>query len=266
MNLNEIYELIAQQVENGLNAISTVVKFDLKTSYNVQKPQISKNTKEIYGIISFSNNDIEPIENIENYTFPAAISFYCVKELGNEVQAIINAYIASNKGIIQAIGDYTTIPTYSTCSTSGIFLLGQDGEALQITFFAEYPVFSGVLCANQITYTLDGVPLPIVKYDTGKSKATNSDNIENTTALSNVPITQSIAFSFIIYITTSLKFILQEIYSTGDLSTTHTLVANVDGTEYTYIVTMPNGAVTGIAGNVITASVNFAIYDGGSGQ
>lgn len=265
MNLNEIYELIAQSVESGLNQISTIVKFDLKTSYNVQMPQIKGQPNTIYGVMNFTNNNVAPIENLEVYTLPASISFFCAKEWGNEVQAIINAYIAANKGLLQTIGEYTAVPTFSTPSASAV-MLGQEGEALRITFYAEYPVFSGLLYTNQITYTLDGAAVVFDQFGTGKSKATNSDNIENTTALSNVPITQSIAFSFNCFITTSLDFILQEIYSTGDLTTTHTLVANVNGTEYTYTVVLVNGEIKGVMGGALVASLNFAIYDGGGGS
>lgn len=260
-NLNTIYELIAQSIQNGLNEVSNYAQFSLKTSYNVQMPQLSKQPTTIFGVVKFTNNNVAPLTNLESYTLPAAISVFCAKELANEITATINQYIALNKGIIQTVGEYSAIPTYTTPSCSDIELMGKLGEAIRITFYAEYQVFSGLIFTNQVTYTLDGSPIVFDQFGTGKTKATNNDNLENTTTLTSVPITQSIAFSFNCFITTGISFILDEIFSIGELSTTHTLVANVNGTQNTYTVTLVNGEIKGVMGGALVGSLNFAIAD-----
>lgn len=262
MQLHQIYEGLACNLEDGLNAISEMVKFDVKTSYNHQEP--SRDFSVIKGVMNFSNNDVAPIENLDAYTLPAIVSFYCVKEYANEVMAILTKFIDDVRGLVQQVGDYFALPTYTTPSQGDVQMIGQLGESTKITMFIEYTVYKNLLTANDITVAIDGEPLFFNEIGMSKQKACDSDSLNNNQTARSIPLTQSLTFSFSAFITSNMKLLVEDILSLKKLDMEHTLTLTINNTntKESYQVILLNADVNGVKGGAMYGSLVFGIAEG----
>ncbi len=262
MQLNQIYEALAQNLGNGLNAMSEIVKFDVKTSYNHQES--SKDFSIIKGVMNFSNNDVAPIENLDAYTLPAIVSFYCVKEYANEVMAILTKFIDDVRGIVQQVGEYYALPTYTTPSQGDVQMIGQLGESTKITMFIEYTVYKNLLITNDITVLIDGEPLLFNEIGTSKQKACDSDSLNNNLTARSIPLTQSLTFSFSAFITSNMKLLVEDILSLKKLDIRHTLTLTINNTstQESYQVILLNADVNGVVGGAMYGSLVFGVAEG----
>lgn len=257
MQVNQIYEALAKSLENGLNAMSEVVKFDIKHSYNYQEP--SKGFNVIKGIMNFSDSDVVPIENLDAYTLPAIVTCYCVKEYANEVMTILTQYVANMRGVVQQAGEYFAVPTFSTPSQGEIMQLGQLGESIPVTLFAEYAVYKGLFFTNSMKVTLDGEPLLFNNFGIGKQRACENDSIDNYQSVHNVVQTQTSTFNFNVFMTTNLAFLVDEILSLDELEKQHELSITMNGSTRNYTVVMTDAELNGAQGGAMYASLYFGI-------
>ena len=262
MAVNQIYELLAQKLEKDLNTYSDFTKFTVKASYNEQEP--SKELSTINGVLTFSTNDVAPIEGLDVYTLPAVVSFVCKKEYANEVMAIVTKYIADVRGLIQPVGEYFTAPTYSTPNQSELTMAGQIGESIKISMYIDYTVFKDVLFTNDMTVEVDGVRLLFNEFGIGKQKVCDTDNVQNNSMTETIPIAQTLTFEFKCFLTSSSQFLLNEMLGFNTLTTTHTLTLTIGGKTFSYTVLM-NGEVTGAVGGAMYCSITFLIADGSKG-
>ncbi len=264
MTIEQIYQLLAKKLETDLNTYSEYTKFTVKTSYNYQEP--SEDLRTVNGVMNFANNNIAPIQNLEAYTLPASVSFVCKKEYANEVIAILTKHISKTKGLVQTIGDYDMLPTYSTPSQNEITMAGQIGESLPITIYIEYLVLNNILISNDMTVEIDGVSLVFDKFEFGKQKAADEDSIEDNETLQSVVKGQSLTFGFNCFVPIAfLSSLVDEILSLKKLEAEHTLTVKIKSFTYQYKVVMIQSAVSGVKGGVMYASLNFSISDGKNG-
>ncbi len=264
MAVNKIYELLAKKLENDINTYSDFTKFTVKVSYNYQEP--SKELSTINGVMNFANSDVAPIEDLDAYTFPAVVSFVCLKEHANEVMAILTEYIKDEKGKVQDIGEYYSLPTFSTPSQSDVIMAGQKGESIKVTVHIEYLVLKNILVSNDMTVEIDGVALVYDRFGITKAKSCDEDNLENNETLQSVALTQGLAFTFNCFVPiTLLTSLVDEILSLGKLKTEHTLTLTIKSFTYEYKVTMSNSEITGVKGGAMYASLTFSIADGKNG-
>lgn len=261
MQVNQIYEALAKNLENGINAMSEILKFDIKTSYNYQEK--SKGLTVIKGIMNFSDSDIVPIENLDAYTLPAIVTCYCVKEYANEVMAILTQYVASVRGQVQQAGEYFAVPTFSTPSQGEVMPIGQLGESIPITLFAEYAVYKGLFFTNNMKVTLDDTPLLFNNFGIGKQRTCDSDSIDNNQTLLNTTLAQATTFNFNVFMTTNLSFLLSEILSLDNLEKQHTLSITINDETRSYTVVMTDAEVSGAIGGAMYATLYFGVTKGG---
>ncbi|MCX4361776.1 MAG: hypothetical protein OSJ74_00090 [Clostridia bacterium] len=261
--LNQIYEMLSRELESDLNSMSEIVKFSVKPSYNYQEP--SKSLSVISGVMNFATNNVAPVKNLEAYTLPAIVSFYCVKEYANEVMAILTKYIADNKGIVQQVGDYFTIPTYSTPSQGEVQMVGQLGESIKITMYIEYAVYQGLIFTNDLDIAIDGNTVLFNEFGISKQKACDSDSVENNQTLQSIPLSQSLTFSVNAFVTPQTTFLIEECLSLENLTTTHTLTLTFKDKIYSYTVVLSDSQVNGVVGGAIYGSFTFSIADGNTG-
>ncbi len=259
MEVNQIYEALAVNLQDGLNAISRYLKFEIKTSYNYQEP--SKEMSVIKGVMNFSNNDVAPVENLDAYTIPAIVSFTCVKEYANEVKAILMKYVADIRGQIQSAGDYLTVGTYTTPSESEIQMIGQIGEGMKITMFIEYTAYKGLLITNGMTVRLDGEQLLFNEFGISKQKACDSDSLDNYQTVQSIPLVQALTFSFNAFILSSMTALLEDILSLVKLETKHNLSITINGKTGEYKVIMTDAEVKGVVGGAMYAALTFAVSE-----
>lgn len=266
MEINQIYQALANNLETGLNAISKYLKFEVKTSYNYQEP--SKNLSVIKGVMNFGNNDVAPVENLDAYTLPAIVSFTCVKEYANEVRAILMKYIDEIRGKVQSAGDYFMVGTYTTPSENEIQLIGQVGESSKLTMFIEFTAYKGLLFSNDIKVTVDGETLLFNRIGIAKRKTCENDNLNNSQTLQSIPLAQSLTFSFEVFLTNNLAFLFDETISLEDLEKEHTLAITANESTKIYKVVMSDSETQGVMGGAMYASLTFNIADGsiGGGQ
>lgn len=263
MTIKQIHELLAKKLQDDLNTYSKFTKFSIKSSYNVQEP--SEKLSTIHATMIFGNNKVAPIKNVEAYTLPAVVSFYCGKDYANEVMSILARYIQDIKGVIQTVGDYLSLPTYSTPSQSDITLLGEVGESVKVTMYVDYTVFDKLLFTNDITITLDGNQLVFNELSLTKVKGAPSDNVNNNQTLQSVPESQSLSFNFNCFLTPSAGAIFDEIMTLGDLDNQHTLVLDIKGKKYEYTVILSNGTIMGNVGGALYSTLMFSLADGKNG-
>lgn len=257
MLLSQIYEALAKNLNNGLNVISEIVKFDIKYSYNVQEP--SKGFEIIKGIMNFSDSDIAPIENLNAYTLPAIVTCYPVKEYASEVTAILTQYVDGMRGLVQQAGEYFAVPTFSTPSQGEITQIGQLGEVIPVTLFVEYAVYKGLFFTNNMKVTLDGESLLFNNFGIGKQRACDSDSLNNYQTVHNVVQAQTSTFNFNVFMTTNLAFLMDEILSLDELEKQHTLSITMNGNTSEYTVVMTDAEVNGAQGGAMYASLYFGI-------
>ncbi|MDE6605117.1 MAG: hypothetical protein K2K85_03735 [Clostridia bacterium] len=264
ITINQIYELLSRELESDLNAISEIVKFSVKPSFNYQEP--SKSSSVINGVMNFATNNVAPIENLEAYTLPSIVSFVCVKEYSNEIMAILTKYIADNKGKALTLGDYFAIPTYSTPSQSELQMVGQLGESIKITMYIEYAVYKEILFTNDIKATIDGNVFFINEFGISKQKACDSDSVENNQTLQSIVTSQSLTFTFNAFISSNAMDIFDEILSLEQLAKEHTLILSLkDNTTYKYKVVLNNSQINGVIGGAVYCSLTFSVSDGKNG-
>lgn len=263
MTVNEIYQLLAKKLENDINTYSKVTKFTVKTSYNYQEP--SKELSTINGVMNFSTNNVAPIENLEVYTLPAIVSFYCEKSYANEVMAILTKYIADIRGLIQPVGEYFTVPTYSTPSQSEISMVGQVGESIKITMYIEYTVYKELLFTNDVIAKIDNVQLLIDEIAISKQKSCENDNVENQETLETIPLAQDITFECNGFISPNTQFLLDEMLSLTGLKKQHSLTLTISGKTYPYTVVLSHGVSKGKVGGAMYYSLTFSVADGAKG-
>lgn len=263
ITINQIYELLSRELESDLNAISEIVKFSVKPSFNYQEP--SKSSSVINGVMNFATNNVAPVKDLEAYTLPAIVSFYCVKEYANEIMAILTKYIADNKGIVQEVGDYFAIPTYSTPSQGEVQMVGQLGESIKITMYIEYAVYQGLTFTNDLEIAIDGSPILFNEFGISKQKACDNDSVENNQTLQSIPLTQSLTFSVNAFLTPQTSFLIEECLSLKNLTATHALILTIKGTEYSYTVVLSDSQVNGVVGGAVYGSFTFSVADGNTG-
>ena len=264
ITINQIYELLSRELESDLNAISEIVKFSVKPSYNYQEP--SKSLSVINGVMNFATNNVAPVKDLEAYTLPAIVSFYCVKEYANEIMAILTKYIADNKGIVQEIGDYFVIPTYSTPSQGEVQMVGQLGESIKITMYVEYAVYQDLIFTNDLKIKIDNNPILFNDFGLSKQKSCDSDSVENQQTLESIPLCQTLVFNINAFITSNISFLLDEVLSLEKLTQTHTLTLELKGNQhYSYEVVMNNSEVKGVVGGAILCAFAFSVADGRNG-
>ena len=180
--------------------------------------------------------------------------------------AILTEYIKDEKGKVQDIGEYYSLPTFSTPSQSDIVMAGQKGESIKVTVYIEYLVLKNILVSNDMTVAIDGVALVYDRFGITKAKSCDEDNLENNETLQSVALTQGLAFTFNCFVPiTLLTSLVDEILSLGKLKTGHTLTLTIKSFTYEYKVTMSNSEITGVKGGAMYASLTFSIADGKNG-
>lgn len=262
--IEQIYQLLAKKLQDDLNTYSKYTKFTVKTSYNYQEP--SKDLSTINGVMNFANNNIAPIQDLDAYTFPGVVSFVCKKEYANEVMGILTKHINDTKGAVLLVGDYYAQPTYSTPSQSDVVMAGQIGEAIKITMYIEYLVLKDILVSNDLSVSIDGVPLIFDRFAINKQKSASEDSVENNETLQSIVRTQALNFEFNSFVPVNLLLsLVDEVLSLKKLKTEHTLSLTIKSFTYEYKVILINSVLLGTRGGVMLATLNFSIADGANG-
>lgn len=137
--------------------------------------------------------------------------------------------------------------------------LGQLGESIPVTLFAEYAVYKGLFFTNNMKVTLDGEPLLFNNFGIGKQRACENDSIDNYQSVHNVVQTQTSTFNFNVFMTTNLAFLVDEILSLDELEKQHELSITMNGNTRNYTVVMTDAELNGAQGGAMYASLYFGI-------
>lgn len=257
----KIFQFIAMNLQKGLNALATANKapiaFSVKDMYDYIEPSTSPT--KICGIVTYSSEDILPISGLDILTAPATVTFTCVKEMAYEVSSFIEAYVQQQKGVAVKIGEYTGIPTFSTPTRSDIIMVGQLGEAIEVSFMCSYVLIKNGILANQVNVSIDGKALGITSFEIGKTRSCPASNQQNNETVRSSAQTQTIGFTFTAVLTESFDFLTQEILAMEFLSKTHTLVIGGLGEDKSYSVLMQSGTVQGQMGGALMVNMEFII-------
>lgn len=258
MTIDNLYEQIAQNIQDGLNATSEVFEFSVKTMYNEQRPD---NPNIYVGTLSYTPADIIPLAGIKVLELNGSVSFVVKKEQAEEINAVLQSWLGSQQGVISAVGAYSCIPAYETTSRGDISLTGQMGETISLSFFATWRLVQNAVLTNACTTFLDGAQLPVTQRSLAKIKSFTSDNQANNPILEAQPTAQSVAFEYTAYLTTDFADLISEIRNIGvtSLKQTHTLVETINGEEISYNVMLTNGSILGVIGGVMTCQLSFTV-------
>lgn len=258
MTIDTIYEQIALLIQNGLNAASDVFEFSIKTMYNEQRPD---NPNIYVGTLSYTSADIIPLAGINVLELNGSVSFVVKKEQAAEINAVLQGWLESQKGVVSQIGSYTCIPTYETTSRGSVDLTGQTGETITLSFFAKWQLVEGALLMNNSVTTLDGATLPVLSKKIAKVKNAPSDNQAGSAVLQAQTETQSLAFEYTAFLTSTFNNILSEIMNIDvtALQQVHTLNEQIGTINNTYNVVMQNGTIVGEIGGVFMVQLYFII-------
>lgn len=258
MTIDNLYEQIAQNIQDGLNATSEVFEFSVKTMYNEQRPD---NPNIYVGTLSYTPADIVPIAGVNVLVLNGSVSFIVKKERAAEINAVLQSWLGSQQGVVSAIGQYSCIPAYETTSRGNIDLTGQMGETISISFFATWTLVQNAVLTNETTTILDGETLPVLTKSIAKQKNAPSDNQANNPILQAEATTQALAFEYTAYLTNDYADLIDEILSVDDtsLEKRHTLTETIGNTTKTYIVIMTVGTIAGNAGGVMTVQLSFVV-------
>lgn len=258
MTIDNLYEQIAKNIQDGLNATSEVFEFSVKTMYNEQRPD---NPNIYVGTLSYTPADIIPIAGVNVLELNGSVSFIVKKEQAAEINAVLQSWLGSQQGVVSAIGQYSCIPAYETTSRGNIDLTGQMGETISLSFFATWTLVQNAVLTNETTTVLDGETLPVLTKSIAKQKNTPSDNQAGSAFLQGEPTTQGLAFEYTAYLTDSFSDLLAEIMETDitSLEKRHTLTETIGGSSQTYTVSLETGTIAGNAGGVMTVQLSFVV-------
>ena len=175
--------------------------------------------------------------------------------------AILTKYIAYNKGIVQKVGDYFAIPTYSTPSQGEVQMVGQLGESIKITMYIEYAVYQDLIFTNDLKIEIDNTSVPFNQFEITKVKTCDNDSVENKQTLQSIPTSQALSFDIHTFITPGMSFLVNEALSKAELKTQHTLTLTIGDATYSYAVVMNNCDIQGAQGGAIYAALTFSVTD-----
>lgn len=258
MTFDNLYEQIAQNIQDGLNATSEVFEFSVKTMYNEQRPD---NPNIYVGTLSYTPADIIPLAGVTVLELNGSVSFVVKKEQAAEINAVLQSWLGAQQGVVSMIGGYSCIGEYETTSRGNIDLTGQMGETISLSFFAKWTLVQGALLVNESVTTLDGKILTVISKKLAKAKNAPADNQANNPVLQAEATTQSLAFEYTAYLTSDFTDILQEIMDIDEtaLKQTHTLTEQIGTINKTYTVLLENGYIAGQVGGVFICQMYFII-------
>lgn len=258
MTIDNLYEQIAQNIQDGLNAASEVFEFSVKTMYNEQR---SDNPNIYVGTLSYTPADIIPLAGVNVLVLNGSVSFIVKKEQAAEINAVLQSWLGSQQGVVSTVGEYSCIPAYETTSRSNIDLTGQMGETISLSFFATWTLVQSAVLTNETTTILDGAQLPVLTKSMSKQKNTPSDNQAGCAILLGEPTTQGLAFEYTAYLTSDFSDLIAEIMDTDitSLARRHTLTEAIGGKTQTYTVSLESGTIAGNAGGVMTCQLSFVV-------
>ena len=258
MTFDNLYEQIAQNIQDGLNATSEVFEFSVKTMYNEQRPD---NPNIFVGTLSYTPADIIPLTGVTVLELNGSVSFVVKKEQAAEINAVLQSWLGSQQGVVSTVGGYSCIGEYETTSRGNIDLTGQMGETISLSFFAKWTLVQGALLVNESVTTLDGEVLPVTSKKLAKAKNAPADNQANSPVLQAQAVTQSLAFEYTAYLTSDFINILEEIMDIDEtaLKQTHTLTEQIGPITKTYTAMLQNGYILGQVGGVFICQMFFTI-------
>ena len=258
MTIDNLYEQIAQNIQDGLNETSEVFEFSVKTMYNEQRPD---NPNIYVGTLSYTPADIIPVVGVNVLELNGSVSFVVKKGQAAEINAVLQSWLGSQQGVVSTVGSYSCIGAYETTSRGDISLTGQMGETISLSFFATWRLVQSAVLTNETTTKLDDETLPVLTKSIAKQKNVPSDNKAGFAYLQGEPVTQGLAFEYTAYLTSDFSDLIAEILVTDydSLTTRHTLTETIGGTTQTYTVSLQSGTVLGSVGDIMTVQLYFVV-------
>ena len=258
MTFDNLYEQIAQNIQDGLNATSEVFEFSVKTMYNEQRPD---NPNIFVGTLSYTPADIIPLAGVTVLELNGSVSFVVKKEQAAEINAVLQSWLGAQQGVVSMIGGYSCIGEYETTSRGNIDLTGQMGETISLSFFATWRLVQSAVLTNETTTQLDGQTLPVLTKSIAKQKNVPSDNKAGSAYLQGEPVTQGLAFEYTAYLTNDFSDLIAEILATdyNSLTARHTLTETIGNTTQTYTVALQSGTILGSVGGIMTVRLYFVV-------
>lgn len=258
----KIFQYIAMHLQKGLNELSKThgnyIEFSVRDMYDYIEPS-SKTMTRISGIVSYSSEDILPIQGLDVLNANATVTFTCCKEMAYEVSDYIELYSQEQKGKTVKLNGYSAIPTFSTPTRSEIYMAGEIGEAIDVSFACSYVLVKNAILANQVTFNIDGKSVGCTSFEIGKTRTCPSDNQENNETVRAEAQTQTLAFTINAVLTDEFNFLMDEIKSLGLLAKTHTLSIDGMGESVAYKVILSSGTIQGQAGGALVVNLLFVL-------
>ena len=232
MTIDNLYEQIAQNIQDGLNATSEVFEFSVKTMYNEQRPD---NPNIFVGTLSYTPADIIPLAGVTVLELNGSVSFVVKKEQAAEINAVLQSWLGAQQGVV--------------------------GETISLSFFATWQLVQSAVLTNETTTQLDGKTLPVLSKSIAKQKNVQSDNKAGFAYLQGEPVTQGLAFEYTAYLTNDFSDIVEEILATdyNALTARHTLTETIGNTTQTYTVSLQSGTILGSVGGIMTVQLYFVV-------
>lgn len=258
----KIYDEIAQYIQDGLNekASGSPLTFHLRTDHNYIEP-VKRDALTIQGILSFTPQDIMPIQGLDLMTVSCSVDFVCPKELVDEAMALCLAFVQEDRGEVITLGEYVALATYTTPERGGVDMVGEIGEAQSITFFPTVQLIKDGYMANNVGISIDDQLVDATSWEIGKTRTVPTDNQANSQALRGNAQTQAIAISlsFIATRTRTMNNLIDEIMSSEQLNVTHEIFITGLFAGRRYKVVMTTGAISGQAGGLVYITAAFTL-------
>lgn len=259
----KIYDEIAQYIQGGLNtkAADSPLTFHLRTDHNYIEP-VKRDALTIQGILSFTPQDIMPIQGLDLMTVSCSVDFVCPKELVDEAMALCLAFVQEGRGEVFPLGEYAALATYTTPERGGVDMVGEIGEAQSITFFPTIQLIKNGYMANNASIAIDGQAVYATSWEIGKTRTVPTDNQANSETLKGNAQTQAIAISlsFIATKTNTMNALMSEIMSLEMLNETHNITfTGLTNSAQTFKTVLTTGAISGQAGGLVYITAAFTI-------
>lgn len=263
----KIYDEIASYIEAGLNALAadSPVQFDLRVDYNYIEPTASpKAATTVSGLLSFTAQDLEPVQGADFLIASASVDFVCSKELASEAIAICEAFTRQNRGEAFELGDYVAVATYSFPPDVGdVQLVGEIGEGVSITFFLTYNLIKNGYVANNLVLTIDGTAVYSTSFEIAKTRTVPTDNQANSEVLQGNAQAQAIVLttSFVATTAPPIQSLMTEIMSVSELNATHEVGVQFSAAlgATTYKTVLSTGSISAVAGGLVYINAIFTI-------
>ncbi|MEG1609049.1 MAG: hypothetical protein RR348_04200, partial [Clostridia bacterium] len=178
------------------------------------------------------------------------------KDYIERVSQIINSYIKNQVGKLITVDGYVGITNFDTLYVGALTQMPMVGTGSVIATNVYYQFIKGGVLANQCVFTIDGLDTLVTEWSVGKSRISQSDNVQNSEVMYSVIAQQGlqIAVSMPYVRNSACESLFNEMWN-GKLNIAHT-ISFYDGAIATAEnpikkhMTMLTGAVSGVAGDV----------------